>query len=71
MATWEPESIVARIKSGMDAAKANGRHVGRPGDDNKLAQVRKMRDSGLSVIQIADKLDISRQAVYQALAKTK
>jgi len=70
VASFERDSIVERIKSGMAAAKANGKHVGRPRNEKRLNQIRKMRDDGMSVTGIADKLDVSRQAVYQALAKT-
>jgi len=70
VASFERETTVDRIKAGMAAAKANGKHVGRPRNEKRLTQIRKMRDDGMTVNAIADKLDVSRQAVYQALAKT-
>lgn len=70
VASFERETTVDRIKAGMAAARANGKHVGRPRNDKRLQQIRKMRDDGMTVNAIADKMDVSRQAVYQALAKT-
>lgn len=70
VASFERETTVERIKAGMAAAKANGKHVGRPRNEKRLQRIRKMRDGGLTVNEIAAKLDVSRQAVYQALAKT-
>ena len=69
VASFERETTVDRIKAGMAAARANGKHVGRPRNDKRLQQIRRMRDDGMSVNAIADKMDVSRQAVYQALAR--
>ena len=70
VASFERETIVERIKAGMEAAKANGKHVGRPRNEKRLQPIRKMRDGGMTVNEVADRLNCSRQAVYQALAKT-
>ena len=70
MASFWRETIVERIKAGTEAAKANGKHVGRPCNEQRQQRIRKMRDDGLTVIEVADRLKCSRQAVYQALAKT-
>lgn len=70
VATWERSTIVERIKAGMAASKKAGKHVGRPADLKRLQMIRKMKDEGATVIQIADKLECSRQNVYSALKKT-
>lgn len=70
VASFERETTVDRIKAGMAAARANGKHVGRPRNEKRLNQIRKMREDGLTVAQIAAKIQVSRQAVYQSLAKT-
>ena len=70
VSTWERESIVSRIKSGMAAAKAAGKCVGRPRNEQRLARIRKMKDEGKTVIQIAKTMGITRQAVYSALARS-
>jgi DNA invertase Pin-like site-specific DNA recombinase len=67
---FERENIVSRIRSGVAAAKAQGIHCGRPRDDKKLAKIRKMKNDGLTVIEISERLTCSRQDVYSALAKT-
>ncbi|MCK4625876.1 MAG: recombinase family protein [Phycisphaerae bacterium] len=70
VASFERETTVERIKAGMQAAKANGVHVGRPRNDKRLAEIRKMKDEGKTVIQIAEAMGgITRQAVYSALAR--
>ncbi len=69
VASFERETIVERIKAGMEAAKANGKHVGRPRNEKRLQRIRRMRDDGLTVIDIAHRLDCSRQAIYQSFAR--
>jgi DNA invertase Pin-like site-specific DNA recombinase len=68
VAAFEREVTVERIRAGMDAAKANGTHCGRPRDEKRLQQIRMMRQT-MSAQAIADKLKISRQAVYSALSR--
>lgn len=69
VAAFERETTVERIKAGMAAARANGRHVGRPRDLKRHALIAKLRSDGLSVIQIAEKLRITRQAIYGILSR--
>lgn len=70
VASFERETIVERIKAGMEAAKANGKHVRRPRNEKRLQRIRNMRDDGMTVNNIAARLECSRQAIYQALGKT-
>jgi DNA invertase Pin-like site-specific DNA recombinase len=64
------EAIVDRIKAATAAARAKGKHVGRRRNQKRLSEIPRLRDARWTVIQIADRLKCSRQAVYQALAKT-
>jgi DNA invertase Pin-like site-specific DNA recombinase len=68
IAEFERESIVERIKDGLAAARAEGKQLGRPRNDKRREQARKMRADGMSVVDIADELDCSRQNVYRFLA---
>ena len=55
MAELESDLISERVKAGMAAAKARGKHVGRPGIDEKLKQKiqEKAHDASLSANAIA------------------
>lgn len=67
VASWEREVIVERIKAGLKATK---KEIGRPRNNERLKQIRKLHDSGMKVSDIADKLKCSRQNVYLALSRT-
>ena len=71
VASYERETTGERIRAGAVAARASAKHVGRPRNEKRLQQVRRMRDENLTVIRIAEKLGRFRQAVYQALAKSR
>ncbi len=67
VASFEREVLKERIKAGMESAKQRGIHVGRKRNPTKYLEVQKMRQKGMSVIDIADKLKIRRQSVYYLL----
>ena len=67
VASFQRSYIVERIKAGL---AATDKRIGRPRNVAKLAKIRAMRQSGLSVSEIAEKLRMSRQNAYNALAKT-
>ena len=69
VAAFERETTIERIRAGMQAAKANGKHVGRPRDLKRLALIWKAYDKGQTVQQIANTLGCSRQNCYHALKK--
>jgi DNA invertase Pin-like site-specific DNA recombinase len=70
VASFERETTISRIKAGISAARAAGKHCGRPRDDKKLKQIRRMFESGVKATVIATKLKCTRSNVYCALSKT-
>lgn len=69
VASFEREVTVERIRAGMSAAKAAGRHVGRPRDLKRHALIARLKADGQTVMQIAAKLRITRQAIYGILSR--
>lgn len=55
---YEREIIRSRVKSGMAAAKRRGVHIGRKRVTVDVAEVKRLRESGLSVAAIARQLGI-------------
>lgn len=68
---WERDLLSARVREGMASAKENGKHIGRPRNPKRYEQVVKMRDKGMTVQQVADRLKVSRQSVYYLIDKAK
>jgi DNA invertase Pin-like site-specific DNA recombinase len=68
VAQMERENIRENVKRGMAAAKARGVRLGkRP---KLFAQdIKALQDKGLNKTQIAQKLGVTRQAVYNALRR--
>jgi DNA invertase Pin-like site-specific DNA recombinase len=58
LAQWEREVIAERTRAGLQAAKAQGVRLGRPSGvpDELVERVRSMRDEGMKLQAIADKL---------------
>lgn len=71
LAQSEVEGRRLAIIDGMAAAKANGKHCGRPRNVKKLARIRFLYDDGMSAQEIAAKMKCSRANIYFALEKTK
>lgn len=68
LAEFERELIRERVKRGMERAKSEGKHVGRPSKDieeHTLIKVDEMRNQGLSWSDIADKTDYSKATIYR------
>lgn len=69
-AEMEAELIRERVLSGLDAAKANGKQLGRPPKNKQIDDI--IHDylyTNLPVTEISAKYDISRPTVYRYLKK--
>lgn len=71
LAEWERTLLSERVSEGMETARRNGKHVGRPRNPKRYERAQKMRSDGMSAVQIADKLKIRRQSVYYLLNEGK
>jgi DNA invertase Pin-like site-specific DNA recombinase len=70
LAEFERQLIVERTHAGLSAARARGRHGGRPRkvDDAKIALIRQLYDSQEhSVDAIASMVGVGRTTVYRSL----
>jgi DNA invertase Pin-like site-specific DNA recombinase len=69
IAEIERDTIVARVRSGLEAAKKRGVVLGAPVkvNDHNLERVRELRASGLSYRDIAEELDMSVGSVHKAV----
>ncbi len=67
-AQFEADVIRTRVKAGLDHAKARGVRLGRPQVRNNEA-VHKLRAEGLSLREIAAKLNVSKGTVQNALSQ--
>lgn len=68
VAAFEKAMIVSRVRAGLAKAKANGKHIGRPKSAIDPDQVRILRESGLSLREIADRVGGSKSAVARLIA---
>lgn len=64
IAGFERELIRERVRSGLAAARARGKRIGRPPKDVDAAKVRSLRNSGASWRAIADRLGVSVGTAY-------
>ena len=70
IAELERNIIVERVRAGIRRAKERGKALGRPKRLNLDGQeLRKMRDSGLSLRKIAEKVKVCPATVYKSLLK--
>jgi len=69
LAEFERNLIRERTQVGLAAARARGRTGGRPPKmtPNKIRQAKKMRDSGMSQLEIAEILGVGRTTLYRYL----
>ena len=72
IAEIERDTIVARVRSGLDAARRRGVILGAPikVNDDAVAKARALRAQGLSYKDIAAELNISVGSVHKALKAT-
>lgn len=64
IAEFERELIRERVRSGLAAARARGKRIGRPPKNVDAAKVRSLRNSGASWRAIADRLGVSVGTAY-------
>jgi DNA invertase Pin-like site-specific DNA recombinase len=70
LAEFERNLIKERTIAGLEAARARGRHGGRPGltgAASKVAAAQKLHKNGTSITDICQTLHISRATLYRYL----
>lgn len=69
-AEFERTMIRARQREGIDAAKMAGKHLGRPPmtTPKLISQAKDLKSQGVSIRQIAFRLNTSRATIYKMLA---
>ena len=71
IAELERSIIVERVKAGIRRAKENGKRLGRPKRmDLDVEELRKMRNQGLSLKKIGDRVNACPATVYQILRRS-
>lgn len=73
LAEFERDLITERTTAGLAAARARGRHGGRPTkltDDQVRTARRLYKDSELTVAEIGHVLGVSRSTVYRSIQRT-
>jgi len=68
IAEFERELIRSRVRSGLAAARAKGKRLGRPRVPVDAARITHLRTQGRTVREIADELGYSRGLVHKTLA---
>ena len=69
IAEFELETIRVRVKAGMDRARRQGKHVGRPKAEFDQAKARDLAAKGLSIRRIAKRLKTSPATVSRCFKK--
>ena len=69
--TLERDVLIERTRSGLDAARAQGRVGGRPTvvSAHKLSAARSLIRSGATVTAAAKAIDVSRSSLYRSISK--
>ena len=68
-AEFERTITRTRQKEGISAAKKAGKHLGRPKLDKALSEkARRLKSDGLSVVEISEKMELSRPSIYKLLS---
>lgn len=65
-AEFERDLIRERVKVGMERARSEGTHVGRP-PTLPIKEIRRRRRRGDTPTEIARELEVSRASVYRVL----
>ncbi|MEI6297103.1 MAG: recombinase family protein, partial [bacterium] len=68
LAKQERVRISERVHAGLHKARLQGRIGGRPSmDEEKIEKIKKLKEDGLSIVAISEKLKISRGSIYNYL----
>jgi len=67
VAQLERDIIAERVKAGLRRAKENGKRLGRPSVKLNSGELEKLRRRGLSIREIAQKLEVSKSTVGRLL----
>lgn len=67
MAEFERNILVERIKTGIQVAKAKGKHIGRPHVRIDIQKAKELRGRGFSYSKIAKQLNTSTATIYRSL----
>lgn len=70
IAEFERSLISERVKAGLEHAKRNGTHVGRPRADVDPEEIEELREQGLSYQQIGDQFGVSKSTIYRVLDRS-
>ena len=68
IAELEADIIRERVVAGIANARAKGKRLGRPSADVDQEQVQRLRDGGLTIRAIADRLNLKRSFVHKTLS---
>jgi putative DNA-invertase from lambdoid prophage Rac len=68
IAEFERELIRDRVRSGLAAAKAKGKQLGRPRVPLNIAEIARLRAEGLSLALISRQTGLGKGTVQRALA---
>lgn len=72
LAQFESSLISERVKAGMQRAKEEGKHVGRPPiPEDTQEKVRQLYDQDVSINQIAERLDIAYGTAWNYVQEVK
>jgi DNA invertase Pin-like site-specific DNA recombinase len=67
-AEFERTITRTRQREGIDTAKKEGKHLGRPKLDKALSEkIRQLKENGFSVSEISKQMDLSRPSIYKLL----
>lgn len=69
LSEWEREQIRERVRSGLSAARARGKRLGRPTVSYEPVCIISLRQQGLSYRQISQAVGVSRQTVARLLSQ--
>ena len=67
IAELEADIIRERVIAGIANARAKGVRLGRPSPDVDQEEVRRLRDNGLTIRAIAEKMNLKRSLVHKTL----